>query len=70
MFLNEKGKSFETPSAFARNHLLEMKMNGKMKSERETFQVNGWTDCECEVNGMWVTLDEYVHNLKKFLFRF
>jgi hypothetical protein len=70
MFINEKGKSFETPSAFARNHLLEMKMNGKMKSGRETFQVNGWTDCECEINGVWVTLDEYVHNLKKFLFRF
>jgi hypothetical protein len=69
MFVNEKGKTFETPSAFAKNHLLEMKMKGKMKSERETFQVNGWTDCECEVDGMWVTLDEYVHNLKKFLLR-
>ena len=69
MFVSEKGKSFETPSAFARNHLLEMKMNGKMKSGRETFQVNGWTDCECEVNGLWVSLDDYVHNYRKFLFQ-
>ena len=69
MFVNEKGKSFETPSAFARNHLLDLKMNGKMKSGRETFQVNGWTNCECEVNGIWVSLDDYVHNLRKFLFQ-
>ena len=68
MFVNEKGEKFETPSAFARNHLLEMKMNGKMKSERKTFEVNGWTDCECEINGRWVSLDEYVNNLRRFLF--
>jgi hypothetical protein len=68
MFVNEKGENFETPSAFARNHLQEMKMNGKMRSERKTFEVNGWTNCECEVNGRWVSLDEYVNNLRKFLF--
>lgn len=67
MFVNEKGKSFESPSAFAKNHLLEMRMNGKMKSDRETFEVNGWTHCECEVNGKWVYLDDYVYNMKKFL---
>jgi hypothetical protein len=67
-FVNEKGEKFETPSAFARNHLLELKKSGRMLSERETFQVNGWKDCECEVNGSWVSLDEYVKNIRKFFF--
>ena len=66
MFVNEQGKSFGTPSSFASNHLLEMKMNGKMRSVRKTFQVNGWTDCECEVNGLWISLDDYVNNVRKF----
>lgn len=68
MFVNEQGKSFGTPSSFASNHLLEMKMNGKMRSVRKTFQVNGWTDCECEVNGLWISLDDYVNNVKSFMF--
>jgi hypothetical protein len=64
-FIDDEGKKFDTPSGFAKQHLTDMRTTGQMKSSRANYEVNGWTDCRCEVNGKWLKLNSYINILKK-----
>lgn len=63
-FIDDEGKEFDTPSGFAKQHLTEMRTTGQMKSSRVNYEVNGWTDCRCEVDGKWLKLNSYINILK------
>lgn len=62
VFKNPSGQIFTSPSRFAKEHLIYMRDNELLMSTRRKFEVNGWTGCECKVNGEWITLDEFVNN--------
>ena len=53
-----EGLSYNTPSGFAKCHYKKDKPN------RRNSNANGWTECECQVNGKWITPEIKKHKFK------
>jgi hypothetical protein len=47
------GEEYKSPSAFVKGHIKKVSPPG----HRNTFEANGWTQCECEcADGSWISI--------------
>jgi regulator of replication initiation timing len=49
-------ETYDTVSGFASKHIEVLCSQGI--AHRKTQQANGWTDCEVEIDGQWVSCDD------------